>query len=101
MTERGGDVDQPGIRLARQASDEAGDILRLAIRRQMNHGGNILLSGIEPLTEDEFFAGSSSGSSPAWTVGHLACVTDLFTSWIADSRRFNDPRAHEVFNRLE
>jgi hypothetical protein len=97
----GGDVQQSGARSARRVSDEAGDLLRLAVRRQMNHGGNVLLSGVEPLSDDEFFAESGSGSSPAWTVGHLACVTDLFTSWLADGRRFNDRRAHEVFNRLE
>ncbi|MEM6988999.1 MAG: hypothetical protein AAF721_00835, partial [Myxococcota bacterium] len=49
------------------------------IRRQMNRSGNLLLGALEPLSDAEFFAGGASGVSPAWTVGHLACVTDLFS----------------------
>lgn len=68
------------------------------VRRQMNRSGNLLLGALEPLSDEEFFAGGSSGVSAAWTVGHLACVADLFSGWISgDGRRLPDA-AHDVFN---
>ncbi len=64
----------------------------------MNRSGNLLLGALEPLSDDEFFAASASGVSAAWTVGHLACVTDLFGGWISGQGRHLPDAAHEVFN---
>jgi hypothetical protein len=76
-------------------------IVKIVVRRQMNQGGNILMAGLEPLTESEFFTGGANGISPAWTVGHLACVLDLFTSWI-EGRDLEIARwTHDIFNSLE
>jgi hypothetical protein len=79
----------------------ADDLAKLVVRRQMNQGGNILLCGLEPLTPEEFFAGGPNGISAAWTVGHLACVTDLFTSWMEEREPLIAKHAHDVFNSLE
>lgn len=83
------------------ADQDSRTVLKQAIRRQMNQGGNILLCGLEPLSDEEFFAASSSGASAAWTVGHLACVFDLFTSWIAARPPVFEKRQHDVFNSLQ
>jgi hypothetical protein len=75
-------------------------IVKTLVRRQMNQGGNIMMAGLEPLTEVEFFAGGANGISPAWTMGHLACVLDLFTSWI-EGRDLSIARwTHDIFNSL-
>ena len=71
------------------------------IRRQMNRSGNILLSGLEPLEDSAFFAQGLHGASPAWTVGHLACVTDLFDSWIRGQMPALSTCFHAVFNSLD
>jgi hypothetical protein len=76
-------------------------IAKQLVRRQMNHGGNVLMSGLEPLTDDEFFAGGPNGISAAWTVGHLACVFDLFTSWLSGRELVLARSVHNVFNPLE
>ena len=82
------------------AARTSDDIAKSLIRRQMNQGGNILMAGLEPLTENEFFAGGANGISPAWTLGHLACVLDLFTSWV-EVRDLTIPRwIHDIFNSL-
>lgn len=71
------------------------------VRRQMNRSGNIMLSALEPLLDAEFFQAGLNGVSPAWTVGHVACVTDLFSSWL-DSDGLLLPRAtHDIFNSLD
>lgn len=76
-------------------------LAKTLVRRQMNQGGNIMMLALEPLTSDEFYAGGPNGISPAWTLGHLACVLDLFTSWI-EERHLTIPRwSHDVFNSLE
>ena len=71
------------------------------IRRQMNRSGNILLSGLEPLSDEQFFASGLHGSSAAWTVGHLACVTDLFDSWVRGEAPALDVAFHGIFNSLD
>ncbi len=71
------------------------------IRRQMNRSGNILLSGVEPLPDEVFFKAGLHGSSVAWTVGHLACVTDLFDSWIRGAMPALAKGFHEIFNSLD
>jgi len=68
------------------------------IRRQMNQAGNTLLMGLEPLTDDEFFAGGPNGISAAWTVGHLACVVDLFTSFVTGGTLNLSPETYATFN---
>ena len=95
------------MRLVEDASEDlehesvrSDQIVKLVVRRQMNQGGNILLAGLEPLTEAEFFAGGPNGISPAWTMGHLACVLDLFTSWV-EGRDLSIARwSHDIFNSL-
>ncbi len=71
------------------------------VRRQMNRSGNILLSALEPLTDDELYEGGENGISPAWTVGHLACVIDLFSSWLDDGKLLLPRAVHDVFNSLD
>lgn len=71
------------------------------IRRQMNRSGNILLSGTEPLSDEQFFEEGSHGSSVGWTVGHLACVVDLFDSWIRGMTPALPMAFHKVFNSLD
>ena len=67
----------------------------------MNRSGNILLSGLEPLDDQAFFAPGLHGASPAWTVGHLACVTDLFDSWIRGQMPALSASFHKVYNSLD
>lgn len=71
------------------------------VRRQMNRSGNLLLGALEPLNDAEFFAPGASGVSPAWTVGHLACVTDLFSGWISEEGCRLPAEAHKVFNSTD
>ncbi|HEU4582615.1 MAG TPA: DinB family protein [Polyangiaceae bacterium] len=77
------------------------DLPKLIVRRQLNRSGNRLVAAIEPLKEDEFFQGGPSGISVAWTVGHLACVSDLFAAALDDGKLAFSPEAHTVFNDLE
>ena len=79
---------------------EASSLIKQIVRRQMNHSGNILLCAMEPMSEDEFFKGGVNGVSPAWSIGHLACVTDLFCGWIDVGKELPDD-IHHIFNRLE
>jgi hypothetical protein len=72
-----------------------------AVRRMLNRSGNSLFLAIEPLTEAEFFGAGANGISVAWTVGHLACVFDLFTSWIRGSGCHLAKEIHDVFNGLD
>jgi hypothetical protein len=67
------------------------------VARQMERSGNTLMLAMEPLDPDEFSAVNANGFSAAWVVGHLACVTDLFSSWFTGKPLF-DPRFHAVFN---
>ncbi len=71
------------------------------VRRQMNRSGNLLLGALEPLSDTDFFAPGASGVSPAWTVGHLACVTDLFSGWISESGCRLPGEAHKIFNSTD
>jgi DinB superfamily len=93
-----GDAAQQGqdVRAARVASPAAA-----AVRRMLNRSGNSLFTAIEPLSEEEFFSGGANGISVAWTVGHLACVFDLFTSWIRGNRCLLPKEVHAVFNSLD
>ena len=72
-----------------------------AVRRMLNRSGNSLFTAIEPLSDEEFFAAGVNGISVAWTVGHLACVFDLFTSWIRGNGCLLPKEVHNVFNSLE
>jgi hypothetical protein len=74
---------------------------RKLIKRMMNRSGNSLLQAVEPLPPDEFFQAGPNGISIAWTIGHLACVMDLFVSWIGPSERILGASIHDVFNNLE
>jgi hypothetical protein len=76
------------------------DLPKLIVRRQLNRSGNRLVAALEPLKEDEFFEGGPSGISAAWTVGHLACVNDLFAAALDDGRLAFSTEAHTVFNDL-
>src|SRR6187399_2750465 len=76
------------------------DLPKLIVRRQLNRSGNALIAAIEPLKDDEFFKGGPSGISAAWTVGHLACVHDLFGSALDDGKLAFSPEAHSAFNDL-
>jgi hypothetical protein len=77
------------------------DLPKLIVRRQLNRSGNTLVAALEPLKEDEFFRGGPSGISAAWTVGHLACVNDLFAAALDDGKLAFPPEAHTAFNDLE
>jgi DinB superfamily len=77
------------------------NVVKSIIRRQMNQSGNILLTAIEPLGDDEFFAEGLNGVSAAWTLGHLACVMDLFTQWIEERELLIPDWMHNIFNSLE
>jgi len=93
-----------GITLAARAHTEPASESaqsKTLVRRQMNQSGNILMSALEPFSEDNFFAGGVNGVSPAWTVGHLACVLDLFTSWLEHRDLIIEPWMHGIFNSLE
>jgi hypothetical protein len=69
------------------------------IWRQMDRSGSTLLLGLEPVPDDEFFAGNANGFSAAWVTGHLACVADLFSSWHDPHPGLLFERAfHQVFN---
>jgi hypothetical protein len=91
-------MQQPKNPLRLQASEPADDLAKQIIRRQMKQAGNVLLCALEPLSDEEFFAGGDNGVSPAWTLGHLACVIDLFSSWVAGHPPLLSTRAHIVFN---
>lgn len=71
------------------------------IRRQMNQSGNTLVGAMELLTDEQFFSAGLNGVSPAWTLGHLACVIDLFDSWLRGMMPALPGEVHQVFNRLE
>ena len=77
------------------------DTTKALLRRQMNQAGNILLTAIEPFSDDEFFAEGLNGISAAWTLGHLACVMDLFTQWIEERELVIPDWMHNIFNSLE
>jgi len=89
-------IEQPEVETGQNI-----DIAKVLIRRQMNQAGNILLTAMEPTSEDEFFAEGLNGISVAWTVGHLACVMDLFTSWIEERPLLIADWMHNIFNSLE
>ncbi len=74
---------------------------RLIIQRQLNRSGNILLSALEPMSAQDLYAPALNGVSPAWTLGHLACVTDLFAGWLDGRGRLLSPEIHQVFNALD
>ena len=71
------------------------------VKRMLNRSGNSLFTAIEPLSDAEFFAGGPNGISIAWTIGHLACVLDLFTSWIHGQGCRLPAPVHNTFNSLE
>src|ERR1051325_2740737 len=91
---------QSGITTITRPNQREAAVKRI-VRSQMYLAGNTLMMGIEPLTDDEFFAGGPNGVSPAWTVGHLACVLDLFTSFITGRTLVFSREAHTVFNPFE
>jgi hypothetical protein len=68
------------------------------IARQITRSGETLLLALEPLTHDEFYAPGLDGFSAAWVTGHLACVADLFSSWLDDAPLLLDAEFHQVFN---
>jgi hypothetical protein len=68
------------------------------VARQIDRSGNILLLGLEPVSNDEFFEELPTGFSAAWTIGHLACVADLFSSWLDGRRTVLSRSVHQVFN---
>jgi hypothetical protein len=70
------------------------------IARQMDRSGSILMLGLEPVPDEEFFAENANGFSAAWVTGHLACFADLFSSWFDGERVFDDA-FHSVFNQTE
>ena len=78
----------------------ATDLPKLIIRRQLARSGNTLMASIEPLSDEEFFRAGPSGISSAWTVGHLACVSDLFGAALDDGRLSLPSEAHLAFNDL-
>jgi hypothetical protein len=65
--------------------------------RQLTFSGERLLICAELLDPREFYAENADGYSAAWTIGHLACVTDLFRSWF-DGEMLFEPGFHQVFN---
>lgn len=67
------------------------------VSRQIHRSGNILLNAMSLVDDDEFFAENSNGLSAAWVVGHLACVSDLFTKWFRGELMFSS-EFHSVFN---
>jgi DinB family protein len=92
-------MQHEGIAQTRHGS-HASDLPKLIIRRQLARSGNTLLASLEPLSDDEFFEGGPSGISSAWTVGHLACVSDLFGAALDDGRLSLPSDAHLAFNDL-
>jgi hypothetical protein len=77
------------------------DLPKLIVRRQLNRSGNSLLAAMDPLTDDEFFGACPSGISCAWTLGHLACVADLFGAALDDGQLALSAETHRVFNALD
>lgn len=77
------------------------EFVRDMVRRQMNRSGNILLSSVEPLDDEDFYKPFVNGSSIAWTIGHLACVFDLFTTWLGAPDKALPREMHDVFNSLD
>lgn len=77
------------------------DLTKHLILRLMHGGGNTIMAVLEPLNEREFFAQGVHGASPAWCMGHLACVCDLFTSWIDNKSLKFSRQAHETFNNTD
>lgn len=71
------------------------------IINQITRSGETLVLALEPLTDDEFFGCLDTGYSPAWTVGHLACVADLFSSWLDIKPKMFDSSVHDVFNETD
>jgi hypothetical protein len=74
--------------------------VKQVIARQMDRSGNTLMLGLEPVSDEEFFAENVTGFSAAWTVGHLSCVADLFSSWFDGYLRFGR-EFHRVFNETD
>lgn len=74
--------------------------VKQVIARQMDRSGNTLMLGLEPVSDDEFFAENATGFSAAWTIGHLACVADLFSSWF-DGHLLFGCEFHAVFNETD
>jgi hypothetical protein len=71
------------------------------VARQVARSGHILLNALEPVSDSEFFEQLPTGFSAAWTVGHLACVADLFSSWLHDRRLVLSRSVHQVFNETD
>jgi hypothetical protein len=74
---------------------------RQIVARQLDHSGSILMLGMEPLDDGEFFAELKTGFSPAWTVGHIACFADLFSAEFDNRQLLFGPEFHQVFNDTE
>jgi anti-sigma factor RsiW len=68
------------------------------VTRQIMRSGETLILAMEPLPDSLFFRENQDGFSAAWTVGHLACVADLFSSWFDDGALLLDEGFHRVFN---
>lgn len=68
------------------------------VLRQLDRSGNTLMLALEPVSDEEFFAVNANGFSAAWVTGHLACVADLFSSWLGDGQLLLDAPFHAVFN---
>lgn len=81
--------------------DPVDPLAKHIIKRQLNRSGNILMSAVEPLSEQDFFAGGLNGASIAWTMGHLSCVMDLFGSWLSHGTPSLPKEVHAVFNSLD
>src|SRR5690606_40083163 len=94
--------DDPRAPAARSALPSHDARLALAIvRRQMNRSGNILLSAVEPMADRELYLECDNGISIAWTLGHLACVHDLFGTWLGADGRQLASDTHHIFNSLD
>jgi hypothetical protein len=70
------------------------------VERQMVTAGNTLLIAMETVGDDEFFHKQVTGFSAAWTVGHLACVPDLFSGWFGGHVLLNE-QFHHMFNETD
>jgi DinB family protein len=82
-------------------SARAEDLPKLIVRRQLNRSGNTLLAALEPLQDQDFFGPGPAGVSAAWTLGHLACVADLFGAALDDGQLALHEDTHAVFNALD
>ncbi len=71
------------------------------IANQISRSGETLVLALEPLTDDEFFGCLDTGYSPAWTIGHLTCVADLFSAWLDIKPKLFNEEFHEVFNEVD